>query len=100
MASIACISKMRDFLSNLPRFLEVKCLEHLILMFFLWSAFYVFEKFHLITHLLQNASEEGRHGGPGVLNVLAKDIQLDGGRDKTGRGKWNKKRNINYGLCL
>lgn len=68
-------------------------------MLLLWSAFYVFEQFHLITHLLQNASEAGRHGGPGVPSVLAKDIQLDGGRNKTERGKWSKKRKINYGPC-
>lgn len=79
MARRAYISKMRAFLSNLPHSVEIKCLEHLILMLLLWSAFYVFEKFHLITHLLQNAYEVGRHGGPGGLRVLAKDIQLDGG---------------------
>lgn len=91
---------MPDFHSNLLHSVEIKCLEHLILMLLLWRAFYVFEKFHPITHVLQNAYEVGRHGGPGVLSVLAKDTQLDGGRDQTKRGRWNKKRKMNYGLYL
>ena len=36
------------------------------------------------------------HGVPEGLCVLAKDLQLDGSRDKTGRGKWYRKKEINY----
>ena len=38
----------------------------------------------------------GGHGVPEGLHVLAKDLQLDGSRDKTGRGKWYRKKKINY----
>lgn len=99
MATIACISKLHDFLSALPH-VEIKCLEHSIVMLFLQNVFYSLENFRLISHLLQNAYKVGRHGGPEGPNVLAKDIPFDGGRHKTRRGKWNRRRKINYELCL
>lgn len=61
---------------------------------------FTFWRISILSQLLLNAYEGGSHRGPERLNILIKDLQLDDDRDKTIKGKWFKKKKINYKLCL